>query len=200
MTADDRAYRLLLRVYPPEFRAEFENEMAVAFRDRRREAGSSRLGFWTAMLWDVAKSAPALRVSAMRAQWNMDIQPVGAIMKTMAILAMLIGAIEAVNSSTEAWLGGIVSHGGYSLAGGVLGLAAGAALVFAAIALLRRSPGALAFAQSAAILCLAVFVSVRLLRPMFSVFATMLGIGFPIAMLIYVNWTRRGAIASQRAA
>ncbi len=132
MTADDRAYRLLLRAYP---------------------------------------------VEAMRTQWSTDIQPMGAVMKAMAIFAILIGAIEAVNSSTEAWLGGIVKHGGYSLAGGVLGLV-----------------------QSAAILCLVVFVSVRLLRPMFSVFATMLGIGFPIAMLIYVNRTRRGAIASQHAA
>jgi hypothetical protein len=200
MNAADRVYRTLLRAYPADFRAEYANQMALAFRDRRREAGSARVGFWTAMLWDVAKSAPALRVDALRTQWSSDIQPVGTIMKTMAILAMLIGAIEAVNSSIEAWIGGVVNHGGYSLAGGVLGLAAGAALVFAAVALLRRTPGALTFAQSAAVLCLAVFLSVRLLRPMFSVFATLLGIAFPIALLIYVNWTRRGAGSNPRAA
>jgi hypothetical protein len=164
--------------------------MTLFFRDRRREVGAMRLSFWAAMFWDVARSAPALRLEAARARWTTNIHIKGGKMKTMAILAILIGAIEVANSLGEAWAGGIVRHGGSSLMGGAVGMVAGALLAVSAIALLRRSPGAVAFAQGAAITCLAVFVVIALVRPMFSIFATMLGIGFPIVLLLFLRVTR----------
>ena len=39
--------------------------------------------------------------------------------------------------------------------------------------------------------CLAVFTLIVLLRPMFSILATTLGIGFPIVLLLFLRWTRR---------
>lgn len=191
MSAAERAYRLLLRAYPAGFRADYGYQMAVVFRDRLHEAGARPVRFWAAMLVDVARSAPGLQLEAARARWVTDIQLKGAKMKAMAILAILIGAIEVANSMAEAWLGGIVNHGGTSLVGGALGVAAGALLVASAIAMLRRSPGAAALAQGAAIACLAVFALVRIFSPMFSIFSTMLGIGFPIALLIFLYVIRR---------
>jgi hypothetical protein len=184
MSAAERAYRLLLRAYPAGFRADYGYQMAVVFRDRLHEAGARPVRFWAAMLVDVARSAPGLQLEAARARWVTDIQLKGAKMKAMAILAILIGAIEVANSMAEAWLGGIVNHGGTSLVGGALGAAAGALLVASAIAMLRRSPGA-------AVACLAVFALVRIFSPMFSIFSTMLGIGFPIALLIFLYVIRR---------
>jgi hypothetical protein len=191
MSAADRVYRLLLRAYPAEFRAAYEREMAQLFRDRHREAGAEGVRFWAWLIWDVARSAPALRLEMLRARPGGNIQIEGGTMKTMAILAILIGAMEAVNSLAEAWAGGIMLHGGYSLAGGAMGAVAGALLAASAIALLRRAPGAAALAQGAAITCLTVFVLIALLRPMFSVAATGLGIGFPIALLVFLRWTQR---------
>jgi hypothetical protein len=191
MSAADRVYRLLLRAYPAEFRAAYEREMAQLFRDRRREASAGGVRFWAWLIWDMARSAPALRLEMLRVRPDGNIQIEGGTMKTMAILAILIGAMEAVNSVAEAWAGGIMLHGGYSLAGGAMGAVAGALLAASAIALLRRAPGAATLAQGAAIACLTVFVPIALLRPMFSIAATGLGIGFPMALLVFLRWTRR---------
>jgi hypothetical protein len=190
VSSAERVYRLMLRAYPVGFRAEYGAQMALFFRDRRREVGARRVSFWAAMVWDIARSAPALRLEAARARWTTNIQIKGGNMKTMAILAILVGAIEVVNSMVEGWFGGIVNHAGSSLVGAAVGVAAGALLVAAAIALLRRSPGAAVLATGAAIACLAVFVLVALVRPMFSIFADILGIGFPIAMLLFLRGAR----------
>src|SRR6266571_3381953 len=62
----ERIYRLLLRAYPPDFRAEYEREMVLLFRDQCRESDVRTIGFWAAVIWDVARSAPALRAEAWR--------------------------------------------------------------------------------------------------------------------------------------
>jgi hypothetical protein len=191
MSPAERVYRLLLLAYPSGFRTEYAQQMTLLFRDRRREVGAMRLSFWAAMAWDVVRSAPALRLEAARARWTTNIQMKGGKMKTMATLAILIGAIEVLNSLGEAWAGGIVHHGWPSLVGGAVGVLAGALLAASAIALLRRSPGATALATGAAITCLAVFALVALLRPMFSIFSTILGIGFPIVLLLFLRGARR---------
>jgi hypothetical protein len=190
MSAAERAYTLLLRAYPAEFRAAFGREMALVFRDQRREVGASGVRFWAAVVWDVARSAPALRVEALRARWDRGIQTEEGTMKPMAILAVLIGALEAVNALAEGWGGGVMNRDGYSLVAGTMGAVAGALLVAAGIALLRRTPGAAAWARGAAITCLAVFVFIGLVTPRMSIVATLLGIGFPIALLLFLRWTR----------
>lgn len=190
MSAAEWAYRLLLRAYPGGFRAAYGREMALAFRDQRREVGARGVRFWGAMVWDVARSAPALRVEVLRAWWDRGIQPEEGKMKPMASLAVLIGALEAVNALAEAWVGGMMNGDGYSLLGGTLGAVAGALLAASGIALLRRAPGAAAWARGAAITCLAVFVFIGLVKLRLSIFAIILGIGFPIALLLFLRWTR----------
>ena len=60
----ERIYRLLLRAYPPDFRAEYGREMVLLFRDQCRESDVRTVGFWAAVICDVARSAPALRAEA----------------------------------------------------------------------------------------------------------------------------------------
>ena len=116
-------------------------------------------------------------------------------MKAVAIFAMLIGAAEAANALAEAWVGGIVLHGGSSLAGGAIAALAGALLAASAVALLRRTRRAVMLAQGAAAACVAVFGIVALVRPMFSVVSTLLGIGFPIVMLAFLQFRPKGPAA-----
>ncbi len=190
MSAAERAYRLLLRAYPAEFRAEYGREMTQLFNDRRRDASAARAQFWAAMLADIARSAPAMRLEQWRAQWSDNIHVEERTMKTMAILGILIGTLEVVSSAAEAWVGGLVLHGGYSLAAGTVAAAAGGLLVASAIAMLRGSKGAVSLAQGSAIACIAVFALVAALHPIFSILSTMLGIGFPIALLLYLRVTQ----------
>jgi hypothetical protein len=185
MISADMVYGLLLRAYPKMFRAEFGLEMAQAFRDRRRDAVARPVKFWWSMLSDIARSAPTLRMDELRVHASAAINFKEGKMKTMAILALLIGALEALNSAAEAWVGGVVLHGGSALASGGLGTVAGLLLVISAIAMLRRSPSAAAFARGSAVACLAVFASVTLISPRFSAIATILGICFPVALLLY---------------
>lgn len=198
MSGAERTYRLLLRAYPADFRAAYGREMTLLFRDRRREVGAASARLWVEMTWDVARSAPALRLEAWRARWDADTRTGGGTMKTMAILAVLIGVFEALNAVAEAWPGGFAGSDGYGLrlAGVVLTLAAGALLLASGIAMLRRTSGATTLARAAAVACLAVVVLVRLVQPWMSIFSMLLGIAFPIALLLSLYRTRgRGSSA-----
>jgi hypothetical protein len=190
MTAVERAYQLLLRAYPADFRAEFGREMALAFRDQHRELSARAVSFWAATLWDVARSAPGLRLEALRASWQRDIQTEEGNMRPMAILAIVIGAIEAINALTEGWAGGFVNRGALSLAALTFAVAAGVLLVAAGVQLLRRSPGAAALARVAVVTCVVVFAFITLTKPLLSIFSIILGIGFPIVLLLFLRRTR----------
>ena len=196
MSAAERAYRLMLRAFPAAFRAEYGREMTQLFNDRRRYERERPARFWAATLADIARSAPAIRMEQCRVSRCGNFHLEGRTMKTMAILAILIGTLEVVNSAAEAVVGGFVLHGGYSLAAGSVAAAAGGLLVASAIAMLRGSKGATALAQGSAIACLGVFALIAALHPIFSVLATMLGVGFPVALLVYLRVTQgRGPAA-----
>ena len=192
MSAAERTYRLLLRAYPSGFRAEYGREMTLAFRLLRREAGRGAARFWAETLVDVARSAPPLQLQALRMQRGGFIPTgEGSIMKmTMGILAIMAGALEAMNALEEVWGTGIVHHDPRSLLGGTIAMVAGALLIAAGAALLRRSPNARSLAQGAAITCLAVFAFLAVFVPLLSRFAIILGIGFPIALLAFGWWSR----------
>lgn len=187
MSAAERVYRLILHLFPAEFRAEYGRDMAQLFNDRRRDAGARPVRFWAAMMMDAARSAPALRLAEWRGRMDADFHLEARTMKTMAILAILIGTLEVVNAAAEAVVGGLVLHGGYSLVAGAVAAAAGGLLIASAVAMLRGSKGAMGLAQGAAIACLAVFALVAALHPIFSVLATILGVGFPVAMLVFLR-------------
>ena len=192
MNATERAYQLLLRACPGTFRSAYGREMSLVFSDQCRAARTRGVGFWTAIIRDVARSAPALRLELSRALWHRNFQTgEGTTMKmTMAILSILIGAVEAMHALQAVWVRGALNPDAALLIGGTIGTVAGVLLLSARIALLRGSARAAELALGAAVTCLVVFVLVGLLRPQMSIFATLLGIGFPIALLLVLRVTR----------
>jgi hypothetical protein len=106
-------------------------------------------------------------------------------MKPMAMLAVLVGVLEAANAMVEVWAGAIVNHDIVSLLSAGSAVLAALLLAGAGVLLLRGSPGASARAQGAAVLCLVVFGAIARLR--LSVASTLLGVVFPIALLVYLR-------------
>ena len=193
MSSAEDLYRLLLRAYPADFRDRYAREMTIHFRDVRRDAAAGSAGFWFGILWDVMKSAPMMRLQRLHASWNRNNQVEGIAMLIMGILAMLVGAVEALNSFIEVRYGFTGDGGSWPLFAGLDGVIAGTLLVVGGIALLRRTPKAVTLARIASIYCLATFALVLAIRPIFSVFATMLGIGFPIILLAFLYLRGRGS-------
>jgi hypothetical protein len=161
--------------------------MTLAFRDLARDTGTTHPRFWIEIIADVARSAPAQHADARRARRNADVRMEERRMKPMGFLAVAIGLLQAVNAVVE------LTHGDAAeLPGLVVGLAivVGLLLVAAGVALLRRTPRAAALAQLAAAAWLVLVVIVRVVHPWMSIFATLLAVVFPIALLVYV-WTAR---------
>ena len=194
MSAAARIYRLMLRAYPPRFRDEYGREMEIVFHDQRRGAGGRGPGFWGRTLWDVARSAPALRVEALRGGEAGDLQPLGGTMKAMAMVAIVIGVLEALNAGAEGWAGGLRSGDGISLLAGVVGIVAGALLISAGVALLRRSARARQLAGAWAIACIVMFACLTLFAHRLSIAASVFGIAVPLALLVYL-WRSGGRLA-----
>jgi hypothetical protein len=186
----ERWYRLLLRAYPPAFRAEYGREMTLAFRQCRQEGQRSAPWFWAAMLWDIARSAPAQRLEEMQVRWTMNLHIREGAMKTMGILATLVGAVEMVNSLIEGVAGGM-HRDGLQLLSVALCMVGGAVLVAAGIAMLRRGAGATTQALGAAAVCLVAFAIIGVAAPVMSGFSMLLGIGFPVVLLAFL-FGRRG--------
>ena len=143
----ERAYALLMRAYPAEFRAAFGREMTLTVRDLARGSGDSTVRFWMEIVADVARTAPTQHVEALRARWKPDVPMENRRMKPMGILAVAIGLLQAVNAVIE------LTHGDAAgLPSLVVGLAivVGLLLVAAGVALLRRTARAATLARSPA--------------------------------------------------
>jgi hypothetical protein len=188
--AAERIYRLLLRTYPADFRAEYGREMLLLFRDQCRDGGARSLRFWARVMWDVVRSAPALRAEMWRARGH-NTGLLEAIMKLAATLTVLLGVFVAVSALVEA-LGGVTeTPGGRYLLAIVLGGLAGALLLAAGIALLRRTPAGRQGARLALVASLVIVVAARVVFPWMSIFSQLVGIGLPVALLIALHWPRR---------
>jgi hypothetical protein len=183
-SADERVYRALLRAYPRRFREEYGHALLGAFRDRRRDAHEGRARLWPDILLDLARSAPALRVDALRARGQRHTRLEEVSMRTMGALATLIGVIEVMNAAIELSAAASIASGAW-LVSVVLGLLLGILLVVAGVALLRRAPSATMLARHAAVACLALMLLMRFMGPWMSIFGLILGIIFPIALLIF---------------
>src|SRR6266536_5152939 len=133
--AAERIYRLLLRAYPPDFRAEYEREMVLLLRDQCRESDVRTLGFWTAVICDVARSAPALRMEAWRTRGRVSTRTMGVIMKLAAMLTVLVGVLGILNAGVE-WGAAVTGTiGGMHALSLVLGILASALLLAAGVAI-----------------------------------------------------------------
>jgi len=183
----ERIYRLLLRVYPPAFRAEYGREMVLVFREQCRVGDVRTLGFWARVFWDVARSAPTLRVEAWRARGMENTRTVEVTMKIAAMLTVLLAGFGIVGAVGE-WVAGTkgAMGGGYVLAV-VLGAFASALLLGAGVAILLRNRQA---ARLALFASLALVVAARLLFPWMSIFSQLVGFGLPVALLIALYWPR----------
>src|SRR5882672_2460980 len=181
MSAED-IYRLLLRAYPPDFRAEYGREMVLLFRDQCRESDVRTVGFWVRVFWDVVRSAPALRAEATRT--------VEVIMKLAAMLTVLLGVFGIVNAVVE-WVAGSKGaiDGRYVLAV-VLAVFASVLLLGAGAAILLRRPQP---ARVALLASVVLFVAARLLFPWMSIFSQLVGFGLPVALLIGLYWPRKAS-------
>ena len=186
----ERWYRILLRAYPTTFRADYEREMLLAFRQSWREEGERAPRFWAELVWDVARSAPALRWEALRARRSTNLHSREGTMKTMGMVAMLVGAVEIINSLIEGVAGGL-HRDGLQLLSVVLCMLGGVVLVAAGIAMLRRGARATSHALGAAAACLVAFAIIGIAAPVMSGLAMLLGIGFPVVLLTFLL-RRRG--------
>ena len=189
MSAPERAFRWLLRAYPPDFRARYGREMELCFRDQLRDAGRRPLRLWIETVGDVARSALALRMESASGRAFGDTHAGGA-MKAMAIVAMVVGVLTGANALVEGWLGGVVQHAGLSFVAAGLGLVAGLVLFVAGLGMLRAASWATIGARVAAFGCLAAFAIIELSAPRLSGFALLLGFGFPPVLLAFLQWGR----------
>jgi hypothetical protein len=108
----------------------------------------------------------------------------------MAILAIVIGAIETVNALVEGRAASAVGLDGVAVVAVGLGVVAGVLLIAAGIAQAKRAASASTVSFAAAITCLLVFVLIGPVLSRMSIFSTMLGIGFPIALLLFLRLGR----------
>lgn len=185
-------YRVLLRSYPPAFRAEYEREMVLLFRDQCRESDVRTVGFWVAVTWDIARSAPALRVEA----WRENIRTMEVTMKIAAGLIVSVGVVGILNAGVEggaAFTTGTIG-GMHALSLG-LGVLASVLLLAAGVAILRPTEQGRRAARLALFASLALIVGARLLFPWMSPFSQLVGIGFPVVFLIALSWPRRVSTA-----
>jgi len=176
----ERVYRLLLRAYPPGFRGQYEREMVLLFRDQCRESDVRTVSFWARVLWDVARSAPALRVEA----WRESTRTMGVTMKIAAVLSVLVGVFGVVNAAVEwvSWGTGTI-QGTHGLAL-VLGVCASVLLLAAGVAILRPTERGRLAGRLALVTSVVLLVAARLLFPWMSYLSQLVGFGLPVALLV----------------
>jgi hypothetical protein len=164
------------------------------FRDQCQESDVRTLGFWAAVIWDVARSAPALRVEAWRARASENTQTSEVIMKLAAMLTVLLGGVIGILNAVVEWVAAskqtIQGTHEVSL---VLGVVASALLLAAGVAILNRTERGRQAARLAVLASLVLIVAARLLHPWMSIFSQLVGFGLPVALLIALYWPRRAS-------
>jgi hypothetical protein len=187
----ERAYRLMLLAYPPRFRGSYGHEMVLLFRDQRRNGSATGVPYWISLVADVARSAPRLWGE----QFNEVLHNGESIMKPMAVVAMMVGAFEVFNTLAEVQGGGFTNRDAMSQAGLLLAISFAVLLLAAGGDLVRRGRRAMSLAAAAGLGCLCAFAFVGLARPVLSVFSMLLGIGFPIVLLVFLFLNRGDGMA-----
>jgi hypothetical protein len=188
-------YRLLLRAYPSDFRAEYEREMVRLFRDQCRESDVRTVGFWAAVIWDIARSAPALRAEAWFTRGRENIRTMEVPMKIAAMLGVLVGVAGILNAGVDAGAAFAGTIGGMHALSLVLSVLASVLLLAAGVAILRPTARGKETARLALFASLALMVAARLLHPWMSPFSQLMGMGLPVAFLIALSWPRRTSTA-----
>jgi hypothetical protein len=192
----ERIYRFLLRAYPPAFRAEYGREMVLLFRDQCREGDSRTLGFWAAVISDVVRSAPALRVEAWSSRATQNNRTTGVIMKLTAMLTVLLGVMSVLNTGVELGAAATQTIQGAHAVSLALAVLAGVLLLAAGVAMLSPMPRGRQAARVAVLASLVCIVAARALFPWMSILSQLVGIGLPVVLLIALYWPRRPTTAT----
>jgi hypothetical protein len=196
----ERVYRLLLRAYPSSFRSEYGREMTLIFRDEYRSRNAAVLGFWIAMICDVARSATSIWLEVLYARVKNYTRIVEVIMKLAGVLAVLLGVYGVVGALAEALAGMRGTPSGAYILAVALGIIAAALLLTAGAALLRSPVSGRRTATITLLASLVIVLIARLLHPWMGMLALIVGIGLPIALLAALYWpNRRGPSTSQAA-
>jgi hypothetical protein len=116
-------------------------------------------------------------------------------MKLVAMLTVLLGVFGALSSVAEGVAGMRQGFAGTYLVAVILGGVAGVRLLVAGVAALRGTPAGRRAASRAAIASLAAFVLARLVFGWMSIFAQLVGMVLPLAILAMLHWPRRRAEA-----
>jgi len=167
--------------------------MVLLFRDQCQENDVRTVGFWAAVIWDVARSAPHLRAEAWGSRGSESTQTSEVIMKLAAMLTVLLGVFGIVNAVVE-WVAGSKGaiDGRYVLAV-VLAVFASVLLLGAGVAILLRRQQA---ARLALLASLVSVVAARLLFPWMSYFSQLVGFGLPVALLVALYWPRKPSMTA----
>lgn len=181
-TRDERIYQLCLLAYPSSFRQSYQREMLLVFRDQRRDGVTQHAGYWISMISDIARNA----LREWKDELTTHFQSGERQMKGMAIVAVIVAAFELINTSAEIQAGGFAGRDLLSQLSLALVLVCALGLLIAGVSLLRRGQAAVPFARMAAVGCLASFALIGLTRPVLSGLGMLVGVGFPITLLIFL--------------
>ena len=186
----ERMYRLLLRIYPADFRSEYGREMTLLFRDEYRTRDTSASAFWVSMVWDAAHSAMSMWLELWLARGKEYTRTLEVIMKLAGTLAILLGVFGAVNALAEAVAAMRATLEGAHFLAVALGGAAAVLLITAGVALLRSTRSARHTATIALVASLVTILIARLTHPWMSSLSQLIGIGLPVALLVALHWPR----------
>ncbi|MFB3923445.1 MAG: hypothetical protein ACE145_17120 [Terriglobia bacterium] len=121
---------------------------------------------------------------------------------SVAILAVVVGALETAGGAQELVVQGILNNRGWPLIAGTLGTVAGALLLFSGIALLRNSQQALRLAYATAWVSAPVFILIGVIDRITGIPVTAIGIALPLFLVAYLRKRHSGpnlAAASSKA-